>query len=298
MLREKAFALDRSAVLLDEETAFYDVSKADTPSWAASPKGLRDYGLIVTDDGWTIGKAEPDTQYTSVPGWPGSVDTTITHRQAVGLPEAPYGKQREIKITVAAVGDPMQIHEAMLNVGALAGVAVGVGGLLPDPHLYFRGRLELDDWTMKYAAGGVPVAAETKLTVTADPYAYGRQRNITLSDGANTQTIEGNAPTRPFVELARKDGSTAAASIAYTEADTTMQAAIAPAENTRNWAFDCLTHDVYAYGAALNFGNREGWDAVPLTLASDWLELAAGKASLTLTNSDGGRLVYRPAYRL
>lgn len=289
---EHALAADKSDVCLDEEWAYWRPGKYVV--FDSTPTSLHEMGLVVTSDGWTIGKAEPDTQYTDVPGRAGGVDTSVEHlMDLTGFGGAPYAKRRTIEINVAALGDSLQIHEAMLRLAKRSGTTVCVSGLLEDRALYFDGRMSLSEWTPVHAAGGVLVAAKAKISINAAPYAYGPQRIVKLAEGENDVAIEGTAPTRPYVHLTRKTGSTAAGAVTHYNTDTHMKPALAPDDNTLGWDFDCGAPSLNRQTA-----RDEDLTETPISMDSRWLELPGGPNRLDLSNTDGGWLGYRPAYRI
>ena len=54
---EHALAADKSDVCLDEEWASW--RPGEYVVFDSTPTSLHEMGLVVTSDGWTIGKAEP-----------------------------------------------------------------------------------------------------------------------------------------------------------------------------------------------------------------------------------------------
>lgn len=251
---------------------------------------LHAYGLIVTDDGWTLGSADPALTLVPTPGMPGSVDQT---EEAPGL--AAYPARRKVEINLAAVGDPSQIQEAMANAGGWSGKRLRIIGLLPDPRLAVEGRASMGKWALKYRAGGELVAATGKLSLDALPYAYAPTEHAALTAGANSVTIKGNAPIRPFVSLDSQDSSTAPQGVEY-RPDTNHSYLLKAAQSSSTgWSFWCAERvcklgSDYAGGEGI-YGENAWLD---IAMTADWLELAPG--AITLSSSTTGFIEYEPAY--
>ena len=251
---------------------------------------LHSLGLIVTQSGWTIGSAKPTTTLTAIAGMDGSADSTE---------EAPGGRayhaRRKIEIPIAAVGDRLQIMEAMAGAGGLSGRRVRIQGLLPDPLLAIDGRVSLGDWTLHHDTRGVLVAATSKITITAMPYAYGPTERIYLKPGDNTCHIAGSAAVLPFVSLDSIKGSDTPQAVSYTPYTTRTVKLMAATASTTGWSFwcderVCMTGADYAGGTGLYGGGA--W--LGLALSADWLELAPGPLSIYCSTT--GFIDYNPAY--
>lgn len=287
---EHALAADKSDLQIEVWDGYsWSWESAAIPT-AGCYTPLHAYGLIVSDDGWTLGSADPALTLVSTPGMPGSVDRT---EEAPGL--AAYPDRRKVEINLAAVGDPSQIQEAMANAGGWSGKRLRAIGLLPDPRLAVEGRASMGKWAFKYRSGGVLVAATGKLTIDALPYAYAPTEHAALTAGPNSVTIKGNAPVRPFVSLDSQDGSTAPQGVEYRPDTNHSYLLKAAHSSSTGWSFWCAERvcklgSDHAGGEGI-YGENAWLD---ISMTADWLELAPG--AITLSSSTTGFIEYEPAY--
>ena len=245
---------------------------------------LHALGLIVTSDGWTLGKAEPATTLTTIPGAAGSIDQTEEDPALHAYPG-----RRTVEINIAALGDPGQVQEGMANAGALHGALVRIQGLLPDPFLALEGRASLGEWTLNRRVDGQLVAAVGTLSIDAMPYAHGQTERVSLAAGTNNIILKGNAPIQPFVSLDSPSGSTAPASLTYYGTKRTQ--VLKSYQNSGvGWSFWCADR----YSKARAKGGDTTDPKIGLALSADWMELPPG--AIQLTCSTTGYLEYEPGY--
>lgn len=155
---------------------------------------LSDLAVFALENGISVGEAGPVTSFQSAPGRSGGWDMTL--EDSHGYPAL---ERREIGIQVAATGDPMEIMEAKALLGGVSGRVVRLGGLTNLGE--FHGRLSVGAWEDQCDAAGTPMWSVCRLTVDADPYAYGTAQRIDLPvDGkAVHASILGNRPTFPVL---------------------------------------------------------------------------------------------------
>lgn len=281
---EHALAADKS----DIRVAIWDGYSWDEEDVRGPDAGytpLRSLGLIVTSDGWTLGKAEPSTTLTAVPGMAGSADQTIVDARSYAYPG-----RRTVEINIAALGDAEQIREGMAHAGTFNGATVRVKGLLADPRLYIEGRASLGEWTLRRRAGGALVAAVSKLSIAALPYAYGPLERVELSTGSQTVLVKGNAPTAPFVSLESASGSTAPAQLSYYPNTGAAKVLKSYLSSSAGWSFWCAAH----YSKAKADGGDPESPKIGIAMSADWLTLNPGSCSLYCSTS--GYLTYNPVY--
>lgn len=170
IVRDRAMAADRSRITIDG-------------------RDLRDFGVIVTGDGWTIGSAKTSVSSVDVPGVPGGIDTSLEM-----LTGNAYPGRRQVSVGVACVGDEMEIREGMSMLGALVGRTVRLGGI--DPRGVFRGRLNLDDWDVLHSGGRLR-AAKTTIQLDAEPWLLG-SKIVDSWDTMYVRKVTGTMPAPPI----------------------------------------------------------------------------------------------------
>lgn len=184
-VRSRSFRVDRSRVML-------------------AGKPLSAYGLFLTDKGYSISEAKPQTTYLDVPGVSGGVNATTT---TVGM--ATLGR-RTVTLNVATVGTEYEIREAKYLISRWAGRRIGFS---LDDYLQFgngsNGWLTVGEWTDLVDSQGVIRSSSTTLTLDADPLFQGvYTRTSAIPAGVSTQIdYNGNVPVIPDLTFTTTDGS-------------------------------------------------------------------------------------------
>lgn len=157
-----------------------------------------DHYFVDSADGWiTVGAAEPATAYKTVPGRAGALDLSLVDMTGTAFPG-----NRTITFEVVASGDDLEITEAKLAVGALAGKQATLQWRTLPGH--FAGRLTVGAWTDTHV-GRRAVQSTCTLTLTASPYLIGATEVVELYAGENPRTIKGNSVTRPTLSWTDTD---------------------------------------------------------------------------------------------
>lgn len=184
-IRERSIWADRS------ELAFREARPNVDPNVLAPrmvQTSLHAFGAFVTDEGWSIDKADPQTTTTRLPGMSGVLDSTLEDMNLHA-----YVGRRTVTIHIATVGDVDEIMETKRRIGAMHGQRQRITGLVPQGAMI--GRLEVGAWEDIVGPYGI-VGSECELTLDANPYAYGSQEVFQLALGERRIIApKGNMPT-------------------------------------------------------------------------------------------------------
>lgn len=169
------------------------------PDLRINGKTLPEYGADPTDGIVRVGRAEPRTVFTDIPGRTGSLDLSLTDDTGRA-----YESSRTLEFDLVIVGDGMEALETKRELAGLNGAVVRLDWEnLPG---YWTGRCSVGAYTDTFL-GRRFVHSVATVTITANPWLIGPGEYWEVGTTPVKIWVHGNRPSPPTITMTPPSGT-------------------------------------------------------------------------------------------